>query len=131
MSLRSFIFEQAHKRSYFSYELFYSLVVVYFTVIVAFGMLYFILSLHEVILVQSNTETRAQQSFLSLLIDCLYFSGVTLMTVGYGDIIPVGWGRLLALTQAMIGYLLPTAFFLKIILKESYLNGVKKEADDL
>lgn len=37
--------------------------------------------------------------------NCLYFSAVTWTTVGYGDIHPISWGKLLAACHALIGYM--------------------------
>ncbi|SHN28711.1 potassium channel family protein [Gracilibacillus kekensis] len=111
-SLYAFIFDKAHQRSYFSYEIFYTLLVVYFTVLTCFACLYFVLSFQGVLLLDDG-KLRELPAFETLA-HSFYFSGVTLMTVGYGDITPVGWGRLLALIEALIGYILPPAFFLKI-----------------
>ncbi|WP_338024326.1 potassium channel family protein [Aquibacillus albus] len=111
-SLYSFIYHKPYKRSYFSYEIFYTLILVYFVVLVSFGLLYFVLSFNGIVLVEGGVLQDV--SVLETLAHSLYFSGVTLMTVGYGDITPVGWGRLIALIEAIIGYLLPAAFFLRI-----------------
>lgn len=35
--------------------------------------------------------------------DLMYFNFVTILTVGYGDYTPVGWGRLIAVTEAFLG----------------------------
>ncbi len=40
---------------------------------------------------------------LSNFANCLYFSVVTFTTLGYGDISPTGWARLIAATEAFIG----------------------------
>ena len=38
---------------------------------------------------------------------CLYLSVITITTVGYGDVVPaLGWGRWVAMTEALFGYLL-------------------------
>jgi hypothetical protein len=37
------------------------------------------------------------------LLECLYFSVVTFTTVGYGDFLPVGWGRALSAIESLIG----------------------------
>ncbi|PWU66834.1 potassium channel family protein [Gracilibacillus dipsosauri] len=111
-SLYAFIFGKVHQRSYFSYEIFYTLLVVYFTVLTSFACLYFVLSFHGVLLLEDGELKRL--SPFETLAHSFYFSGVTLMTVGYGDITPIGWGRLLALLEALIGYILPPAFFVKI-----------------
>lgn len=42
-------------------------------------------------------------------LDSLYFSIVTLFTVGYGDITPIGIGRLAAIIEVMLGYVLSSA----------------------
>ncbi|WP_186576791.1 potassium channel family protein [Aquibacillus kalidii] len=111
-SLYSFIFDKAYKKSYFSYEIFYTLLIIYFVVLVGFGLLYFLLSFSGVLLVEDGKLGEVDR--LESLAHSFYFSGVTLMTVGYGDITPVGWGRLIALIEALIGYILPATFFLKI-----------------
>lgn len=111
-SLYAFIFGKVHLHSYFSYEIFFTLLVVYFIVLTSFACLYFILSFQGVVLLQNNELLSA--SPIETFAHAYYFSGVTLMTIGYGDITPVGWGRLLALVQSLIGYILPPAFFLKI-----------------
>jgi len=38
--------------------------------------------------------------------ECLYFSFITQSTVGYGDLQPVGWGRLLVIIQTTLALLL-------------------------
>ncbi|UOQ84599.1 potassium channel family protein [Gracilibacillus salinarum] len=111
-SLYAFIFGKAHQRSYFSYEMFYTLLAVYFTVLTSFACLYFVLSFQGVLLLDDGRLDQLPP--LETLAHSFYFSGVTLMTVGYGDITPIGWGRLLALIESLIGYILPPAFFLKI-----------------
>ncbi|WP_174615975.1 potassium channel family protein [Virgibacillus ihumii] len=101
------------RESKFSAEIFYTLVIVYFTVIIGFGLIYFILSINRILLVE-NGELR-EVSIIASMIHSIYFSGVTLLTIGYGDITPIGIGRLIALIQALIGYILPTAFVLRIV----------------
>ncbi|OZU87774.1 hypothetical protein CIL03_15530 [Virgibacillus indicus] len=99
--------------SRFSAELFYILMIIYSIVIIGFGLIYFILSFQGIILVEHG-ELR-QVNVLGSVIHSLYFSGVTLLTIGYGDITPIGIGRFIALIQALIGYVLPTAFVLKLV----------------
>ena len=37
----------------------------------------------------------------------IYFSAITLLSVGYGDVTPFGWSRGIAMIEALIGYILP------------------------
>ncbi|MGY0692514.1 ion channel [Virgibacillus sp. FSP13] len=108
-----FRFQVEMRESRFSAEIFYTLLVIYSIVIIGFGLIYFILSLHHITLVE-NGELK-EVSIFGTLIHSFYFSGVTLLTIGYGDITPIGIGRLIALIEALIGYVLPTAFVLKLV----------------
>jgi hypothetical protein len=50
--------------------------------------------------------------------DVFYFSGVTFTTVGYGDLAPTGPGKLLAVIESMMGWVimsLITAIFIRIL----------------
>lgn len=111
-SIFIFINGKQLRDSRFSRELFIMLLVIYLTVIIGFGILYFILSFQGIILVE-NGELRRPTIFGSM-IHSFYFSGVTLLTIGYGDISPIGIGRLVALAEALLGYILPTAFVMKL-----------------
>lgn len=97
----------------FSVEVFYTLLITYTIVIIGFGLIYFILSFQGIVLVEGG-ELR-EVSIIGSFIHSFYFSGVTILTIGYGDIVPVGIGRLVALIQALIGYVLPTAFVLRLV----------------
>ncbi|MGP4108231.1 potassium channel family protein [Virgibacillus sp. L01] len=101
------------RESRFSAEIFYTLLIIYLIVIIGFGLIYFILSINNILLVE-NGELR-KVSIIGSAIHSLYFSGVTLLTIGYGDITPIGIGRFIALVQALIGYILPTAFVLRLV----------------
>ncbi|MEN2768300.1 potassium channel family protein [Ornithinibacillus xuwenensis] len=97
----------------FSSEIFYTLIITYTIVIIGFGLIYFILSFEGILLVEGG-ELR-QVSPIGSMIHSFYFSGVTMLTIGYGDITPIGIGRLLALIEALIGYVLPTAFVIGLV----------------
>ncbi|HLR51492.1 MAG TPA: ion channel [Candidatus Avamphibacillus sp.] len=99
----------------FSVEIFYTLLITYSIVIIGFGLIYFILSFQGIILVEGDELRKVGK--LGSLIHSFYFSGVTILTIGYGDIVPIGIGRLVALIQALIGYILPTAFVLRLVIK--------------
>lgn len=101
------------KERSFSIEMFTSLVITYTIVILGFGLIYFILSFEGIYLVEGG-ELR-QVGPIGSLIHSMYFSGVTMLTIGYGDITPIGIGRLLAVIEALIGYILPTAFVIHFV----------------
>ncbi|WP_099157579.1 potassium channel family protein [Virgibacillus ndiopensis] len=106
-------FQVEMRESRFSAEIFYTLLILYSVVIIGFGLIYFILSFHHIMLVEHG-ELR-EVSVLGSIIHSFYFSGVTLLTIGYGDVTPIGIGRFIALIEALIGYVLPTAFVLKLV----------------
>jgi len=101
------------KDGQFSRETFYALLIIYSIVIIGFGLIYFILSFQGMILIEDGRYDHV--NVVGSLIHSFYFSGVTLLTIGYGDIVPIGIGRLIVLIQALIGYVLPTAFMLRLV----------------
>ncbi|WP_227521981.1 potassium channel family protein [Bacillus solitudinis] len=92
------------------------LVTVYVTVTFAFSILYIGLELLDIhVLTEGNQLVGGRVSHL--IEDAIYFSAVTMLSVGYGDIVPIGAGRVIAIVQAMFGFLLPAAFVVTIIRK--------------
>lgn len=127
ISIYQFIFSKTYRQSYFSYELFNTLIVLYLTILLAFALLYTLLAEESTLLI-SESQVEAP-SFLDELWTSIYFSGVTLFTIGYGDIIPVGIARPLSLIEAMIGYLIPIAFFMKLSMYKHYVRRDQKSND--
>ncbi|MBU8908853.1 potassium channel family protein [Desertibacillus haloalkaliphilus] len=91
------------------------LLLVYLTIIIAFGSLYMALEMMG-FAVLTEGERRVGGYFIHLLEDVMYFSAVTLLSVGYGDITPLGIGRPIAMVQALIGYVLPAAFVVTTVI---------------
>ncbi|MFC7785044.1 MULTISPECIES: potassium channel family protein [unclassified Rossellomorea] len=108
-----YFFKDKHfKYSYFSTTLFYKLFFVLFSIMIAFAVLYYVLSFENPMLrVSSPSGKPVEHTFLNYL----YYSGVTILSVGYGDYIPTGHIRFFALLEAAIGLLLPTAYFMKVL----------------
>lgn len=85
------------------------LVLVYITVMLSFSILYLGLELLGIQVLKEGGECVGG-TVSHLIEDIIYFSAVTLLSVGYGDLVPVGFGRFIAIVQALFGYLLPAAF---------------------
>jgi potassium channel LctB len=109
MSLRTLFIPNTVKGKLVSIEDFIYLSFVYITILVGFGLIYILLETkgYEILIEQYPTSS---DNFLERLGTYIYFSGITLFSVGYGDIAPVGIGRLIAIIEALIGYAIPTAF---------------------
>lgn len=101
------------KEGHFSLEIFIAMLVVYCITMVGYGLIYFILSFQGIVIVEHG-ELR-EVTIWGSVVHSIYFSGVTLLTLGYGDLAPVGIGRIIALSEALIGYILPAAFVLKVV----------------
>jgi hypothetical protein len=52
--------------------------------------------------------------------DYFYFSSITLFTVGYGDICPVGWSKILSIINSFAGNFI--SVILMVIVISAYLN---------
>jgi potassium channel LctB len=70
-----------------------------------------------------HNESPLSGSFFELMESGLYFSAVTILSLGYGDITPVGFGRGLAVIEALLGYVLPAAFVVRTVI------DIEKEID--
>ena len=48
----------------------------------------------------------------------LYFSGITFLTIGYGEVMPMGfWGSFLAIVEGFIGMFLMSYFSVAVVRK--------------
>ncbi|KIL50954.1 potassium channel family protein [Jeotgalibacillus campisalis] len=112
ITLYYFFTNKSFTHSYFSPVLFYKLFFVLLSLTVGFGLLYYLLSINEQILsINDPNGDPVERTFANYL----YFSGVTILAVGYGDMVPVGAARFFSLIQASLGLLLPTAYFMKAL----------------
>lgn len=57
-------------------------------------------------------------------LDCLYFSVITQTTIGYGDILPTRYGRLIVSLQALFGTIYITIFFGLFLLRYIWTTDV-------
>ncbi|WP_377802174.1 ion channel [Bacillus benzoevorans] len=109
MSLRTLFIPNTVKGKLISVENFVYLSFVYLTILIGFGLIYVLLETkgYRILIEQYPSSS---DRFVDRLGTYVYFSGVTLFSVGYGDIAPVGLGRIIVMLEALIGYTIPTAF---------------------
>lgn len=114
MSLRTLFIPNTVKGKLVSVENFFYLSFVYITILIGFGLIYILLETkgYRMLIEQYPSPP---DNFVERLGTYVYFSGVTLFSVGYGDIAPVGFGRIIAMLEALIGYTIPTAFVAKAV----------------
>lgn len=111
MSLRTLFIPNTIKGKIVSVENFLYLGSVYLTVIIGFGLIYLLFNLIGIsLLIEMNEQNRN-----NIFETSFYFSAMTLFSVGNGDVIPHGLGRLIAVCEALIGYTLPAAFVARAV----------------
>ncbi|MFO1443150.1 two pore domain potassium channel family protein [Bacillus sp. Bva_UNVM-123] len=109
MSLRTLFIPHRIKGKKVSFENFMYLTSIYVTVMIGFGLIYILLEMRGFEVFIEDTAGM-DGSFVNRLETGFYFSAVTLFSVGYGDIAPIGIGRMIAVVEALIGYTIPAAF---------------------
>ena len=114
LSIQSLFSPQKIKEKWVSIDNFFYLICLYATIMIGFGLIYILLDMngHTVLIDETN---YLEVDFLDRLETGFYFSAVTLFSVGYGDISPVGIGRIIAVLEALIGYVIPTAFVARVV----------------
>ena len=95
---------------------FWNILLIWVLVISTFGCIYFFLSNSNMYLLNTHTQQP-----VTMIADTIYFSFVTATTTGFGDIIPVGTFKLLAMFE-VIGVLLLLAMV------TSKLVSIKQDA---
>ncbi|MGP4060911.1 potassium channel family protein [Halobacillus litoralis] len=113
ISLRQIFISLEFEHNIFSFQLFLSIMLLYTIVMIGFGIIYAGL-MRQGIIVYRMEANLPRALGIAEIARSIYFSGVTLFTVGYGDMIPVGVGKWLSIIEAMIGYTLPAALVAKV-----------------
>ena len=114
MSLRTIFSSYKIKGKRVSIENFLFLVTLYATLMIGFGMIYMLLEMKGFLVILEENKILVGDFFVRLE-TFIYFSGMTLFSVGYGDIAPIGLGRVVAVVEALIGYTIPAAFVARAV----------------
>ncbi|EIJ82053.1 Ion transport protein [Bacillus methanolicus PB1] len=115
MSLRTLFLPNTIKGKLVSLENFLFLAVLYATIMIGFGLIFILLEFNGNAVILENGRIL-QGSFFKKLVTSIYFSTITLFSVGYGDIVPIGIGRIVVVLEALVGYTIPAAFVAKAVL---------------
>src|SRR5699024_5524323 len=109
----TFQYRQKAHRLRISFELFYTLIIIYTLVIIVFGIIYFMWSLYGEVLIETGQIYPVSIS-TSLFIS-IYYSAVTMLSIGFGVIVRIEDASLIVVIQALLGYLLPRTIVLKLV----------------
>lgn len=115
MTLRTLFIPAALQDKFISWESFVYLLSIYATLFLGFGLIYFLLVQSGYPILKEDGKFIDTKIFHSLQTS-FYFSGLTLFSVGYGDVTPVGIGRLIATIEALIGYTIPASFVVRTVI---------------
>ncbi|GER67188.1 LCTB protein [Weizmannia acidilactici] len=115
MSLRTLFYPSSWRTKQLSFDNFLFLAFTYSNIVIGFGLLYLILDIMGFRIALNHGRQLEGHDFRTLM-DYMYLSAVTLFSVGYGDIVPIGAARILIVIEALIGYTIPAAFVVKSVL---------------
>lgn len=112
MSLRTLFYPTSWRAKQLSFERFLFLAFTYTNIMIGFGLLFLLLDMMGFQIALHHGKLLEGHDFHTLL-DYMYLSAVTLFSVGYGDIVPIGAARILIIIEALIGYTIPAAFVVR------------------
>lgn len=112
MALRILFIPDRFKFKQVSFENFVFLGCTYAVIMIGFGLLFLLLELKGMPIIMDTIATQ-EKEWNERLVTSLYLSAVTLFSVGFGDVVPVGVGRLLVMLEALLGYTIPAAFVVR------------------
>ncbi|PKR84528.1 ion channel [Heyndrickxia camelliae] len=115
MSLRTLFFSHKLKGKQISFDNFLFLAFAYCVLMIGFGLIYLLLEIKGLNIIIDH-GAQLSGSYFHKLYTTLYLSAVTLFSVGFGDVVPIGIGRVIVIIEALIGYTIPAAFVVKSVL---------------
>ena len=108
------LFSNIHKRKTIYRGLIF--IFVYFNALLTFAVIYILLDITHLGYLNDHYASSVHQGQrLDVITRSLYFSAITLLSVGYGDVTPFGLARAFAIIEALIGYLLPVIIVIQFI----------------
>lgn len=116
MSLRTLFVPTALQEKYISWESFVYLLFIYSTILLGFGLIYFLFLQNGYEVFLENGQIVTSKGIFNSLQTSIYFSGITLFSIGYGDVSPLGIGRVIAIVEGLIGYTIPASFVVRTII---------------
>lgn len=98
--------KNSHERSVFYNSL--ALFMMCINIIITFTVIYLLLDFLKLgAIIDHHRAISPLPYWIDHFTRTLYFSAITLLSVGYGDITPFGWSRGVAIVEASAGYILP------------------------
>ncbi|GIN57843.1 LCTB protein [Lederbergia ruris] len=111
-ALRLLFIPNRFKYKQVSFENFAFLGCTYAVIMIGFGLLFLLLEIKGWTVI-IDTSLHESSSWNERLSSALYLSAITLFSVGYGDVVPIGIGRLFVMIEALLGYTIPAAFVVR------------------
>ncbi len=100
----------------------------YIGLIIEYGIIYYVICFLNYISIVPGNEIIFFEHGFDTFVDALYFSGVTIMTLGYGDILPSNsFSRLMSVYEVLNGMLLVVVTFTVYV--SLHLNEVNSGRD--
>lgn len=125
MTLRNLFLPSKWKYKQISFENFVFLGCTYAVIMLGFGLLFMLLELNNTGIIMDNGDFLSD-NFFEKLGTSMYLSAITLFSVGYGDVVPLGIGRLFVMIEALLGYTIPATFVVRTVIDfEQELNKRK------
>src|SRR5690606_7736947 len=112
LNLYYFFTNQQHKESYIHTSLFTKLFLIMTVVTFGFALIYFLLAFNmDVLRLNDESGRKVGEDFW----DYLYFSGVSMLSIGYWDMVPVGYARFFCRYPSCLGIIAAVGLLCKSI----------------
>ncbi|TYR79247.1 two pore domain potassium channel family protein [Priestia megaterium] len=109
-----FLFEkELSEFHFFSIGHFFVLFYSYITVLLGFSLIYTVCEMGGISVLSGGFHH--EEHYFYTLFNSMYFSAITLFSVGYGDMYPVGVGKMFATLEALVGYMMPAVFVIRTV----------------